>query len=176
MAPHDIDNIFNLIRFHGFMDGAQAPYSRKGGQRQSRQSYSSHGTVDEEALFGDVEPGGPVHMETGPDFWSFNGILLTRHHLQPRKELYQPDDSAPIPLKYIDVHRFTKVFNKGEEVDMGQSRITDWWDGSSLDRRELDKEWTGTTSFQLVQPACKQAGHMFLPGREKPVRVISSKT
>ena len=33
-------------------DGAQAPYSKKGGQRQSRQSYSSHGTIDEEALFG----------------------------------------------------------------------------------------------------------------------------
>lgn len=84
--------------------------------------------------------------------------------------MFQPDESVPVPLKYIDVHRTTKT-SVGDIKDV---RINDWWDGSSNDPRELSEPWTGTTSFQLVQPPCKQAGHMFLSVRQKPVRQIAS--
>ena len=50
----------------------------------------------------------------------------------------------------------------------------DWWGDDSKATRTLSKPWTGTTSFQLVQPVAKAIGHMHLSGRHEPVRVIES--
>ena len=50
----------------------------------------------------------PVAGEVFHDFWSLSGSFIYRHHVEPRVKLYSPtEESFPIPLKYIDVTRFT---------------------------------------------------------------------
>ena len=101
------------------------------------------------------------------DCWSFDGISVVRHHVEPRLDLYSPDDTCPMPLKSVDVHGVTKT-NLG---DISEHSITDWWGNVSSPGRTLSKPWTGTTTFQLVQPTAKQHGHAYLSGRDLPVRM-----
>ena len=42
------------------------------------------------------------------DFWTVNEHFITRHHRRPRTDLFVPtEEDCPIPLKWIDVMRFT---------------------------------------------------------------------
>ena len=46
--------------------------------------------------------------EAREDFWSIQGDFIYRHHIEPRVQLYVPqEESFPIPLKYIVVIRST---------------------------------------------------------------------
>ena len=81
------------------------------------------------------------------DYWTVNGTFITKHHVRPRTSLYVPtEDECPIPLKWIDVMRFTST----SLPEKGVRRIDDYWieDGEGL----LDYEWTGCTRFTLLKP------------------------
>ena len=46
--------------------------------------------------------------EARADFWSIQGDFIYRYHNEPRVQLYVPkEETFPIPLKYVDVTRFT---------------------------------------------------------------------
>ena len=153
----------------------EEPYGPHGDSAPSTpKRHDTRVTVDPEIdLFGDFSegesaPSGGSLIPTD-DFWSFNGVLLSRHHIKPRLKLFQPSDvtDCPIPLKWLDVHRSTRT----SVGHIKEHAIEDWWDGTSDASRSLSEQWTGTTSFQLVQPECKQKGYMHLSGRDAPVRI-----
>ena len=78
-------------------------------------------------------------------FWSIQGDHIYRQHIEPRVQLYVPqEESFPIPLKDIDVIRSTLT-----DLDVAQEkRIDDYWnvDGS----RNRSDSWTGFTRFTLL--------------------------
>ena len=98
--------------------------------------------------------------DTDSDFWSFNGTVLVRHHLVPRFALYQPDETCPIPLKFLDVHRETKT----DLPEKAYKNIKDYWDGTPMDCRELSDAWVGQTNFELLYPV-QPAGYKIFGGR-----------
>ena len=75
-----------------------------------------------------------------------SGSFIYSHHVEPGVKLYSPkEESFPISLKYIDVHRTTHI-----NLDvMQERRIDDYWniDGS----RDLSDPWTGFTQFTLLE-------------------------
>ena len=91
-------------------------------------------------------------LDKTSDYWSFNGTVLVRHHLTPRTSLFMPDQSAPIPLKWIDVHRLTVT----SITEKGEKHIEDYWDGEPSCCKELSEPWVGATTFQMVQPAASK--------------------
>ena len=44
------------------------------------------------------------------DYWTINAGFITRHHVQPRTQLFTPTETnCPIPLRYIDCPRLTET-------------------------------------------------------------------
>ena len=80
--------------------------------------------------------------EACADFWSCQGYFIHRHHNEPRVQLYVPKaETVPIPLKYIDVTKFTHT-----DLDVLQEkRINDFWNVDS--GKHLSNSWTGFTQF-----------------------------
>ena len=59
--------------------------------------------------------------EARSDFWSIEGDVICRHHVEPRVQLYAPREATfPIPLTSIDVTRIT-------QTNLQESRIDDCW-------------------------------------------------
>ena len=80
--------------------------------------------------------------EAKNDFWSITEDLICRHHVEPRVNLYVPnEESFPFPLKYIDVTRTTDTTLHV----VSEKNIDDYWnvDGN----RELSDAWTSFTRF-----------------------------
>ena len=79
------------------------------------------------------------------DFWSIQGDSIYRHHIEPRVQLYVPnEESFPISLKYIDVIRSTHT-----DLDVAQEkRIDDNWNVE--ENRSLSDSWTGFTRITLL--------------------------
>ena len=49
--------------------------------------------------------------------------------------MFTPGADCPMPLRYLDVHRFTRTsFMEKNEV-----KIDDYWDGTPNDNRELSE-------------------------------------
>ena len=72
---------------------------------------------------------------------------MVRHHRVPRTKLYIPDEQTfPIPVKYVDVTRWTET--DLDEIALGQ--INDL----RVDVREKDlgQRWTGKIVFRLIRP------------------------
>ena len=84
-------------------------------------------------------------MEAREDFCSIQGTCIYRHQIEPRVQLYVPqEESFPVPLKYIDVIKSTHT-----DLDVAEEkRIDDYWnvDGN----RNLSDSWTGFTRFTLL--------------------------
>ena len=82
--------------------------------------------------------------EAGKDFWSIEGDFIYRHHIEPRVQLYVPqEETFLILLKHIDVTRVTCT-----NLDVLQeSRIDDYWN-VDVDR-SLSDSWTGFTKSTL---------------------------
>ena len=80
----------------------------------------------------------PTHPENR-DRWSIAGDYLVRHHVKPRKELYVPsEEDIPIPMKFLDVTRFTYT-----DLDsLSETTPT----------RELSSWWLGCTKFEILKP------------------------
>ena len=48
--------------------------------------------------------------ESRRDFWSRQGEFMCRHHIEPRVQLYVPqEETFPVPLKYMDVTRASYI-------------------------------------------------------------------
>ena len=80
--------------------------------------------------------------EARNDFWTIAGNYICGHHVEPRVNLYVPnEESSPIPVQNIDLVRRT---NTTLDVLL-ESRIDDCWnvDGD----RDLSEPWTGFTQF-----------------------------
>ena len=81
------------------------------------------------------------------DYWTITSDAIVRHHRLPRRRLYVPDpEDFPVPLKYIDVFRFTETDLDGTT----EKHVYDIW----LDEKDrpLADPWTGRTSFTLLRP------------------------
>ena len=100
----------------------------------------------------------PHHQVAPEDYWTMKGDLLIRHHLQPRTELFVPEESQmPFPQKYIDVTRKTKTTLESPS----EKSIEDYWNVPCKDdaggdpkpqNRSLSDYWTGQTTFILLRP------------------------
>ena len=79
------------------------------------------------------------------DFCRSKGIFFTRHHVEPRVQVYvSKAESFPIPLRYIDVIRRTHT-----TLDVLQeSHLDDFWN-IDVDRN-LSEPWTGFTQFTIL--------------------------
>ena len=78
--------------------------------------------------------------ETRRVFWSIEGKIISRHHVEPRVQLYVPkDETDQSPLKYIDVVRRTNTTTDA----LRESRGDDFWN-VDVDRI-LSGSWTGFT-------------------------------
>ena len=125
---------------HGEPEAADAEEAE-----EARSSPSSH--IDE-----------PHHQVAPEDYWTMKGDLLVRHHLQPRKELFVPEESnMPFPLKYIDIIRSTRTTLESPS----EKSFDDYWNVPYRDsegndpkpsNRELSEYWTGQTTFTLLRP------------------------
>ncbi len=84
------------------------------------------------------------------DFWICNSSYLTRHHKNPRTNLFVPSvDDCPLPLTYLDILRFTKTSLEG----LQEGQVNDLWTSIDQDpNRELSAPWTGETRFTLLRP------------------------
>ena len=114
---------------------------------------SSSGLVrPEEPSSSSAGPSGPPAEDEPPcrDYWTYNGTLLRRHHVEPRIGMFVPtEDNCPIPLKWIDVMRITKT-----DLDIdGYKNIDDvWTPDDPHSKRELPETWTGSTAFFPLMP------------------------
>ena len=89
------------------------------------------------------EPKQVIHE---PDTWHIVGESLVRKHNTPRKTLYVPTpEEMPIPLKYIDVFRFTNT----DLPSKSEATVHDFWTSGPI---ELSDDWIGTTKFHLLRP------------------------
>ena len=91
------------------------------------------------------------------DFWSIQGVLIYRHHNEPRVQLYVPkEETFPIPLEYIDV---TRCIHTDLDV-MQEKKIDDYWNVDSC--KPFSDSWRGFTKFTLLKEKPPK-GYM-LPG------------
>ena len=98
----------------------------------------------------DDGPDGASTWTLEEDSWEYNGSAVIRHHRQPRRIMVSPekcDFPPPVPVHQIDVVRVTLT-----SLDtLDEKRIDDCWDGSSTDIRSLSDEWTGSTTFNMIE-------------------------
>ncbi len=71
------------------------------------------------------------------DCWSMSGGFLYRHHIHPWYNLFQPDETCPFPLKWLDVHRQTET-NLEEQAE---HVIEDYFDETEASERSLSNPW-----------------------------------
>ena len=105
---------------------------------------------------GESQPVEPTDdAEARADFWSIQGDFINRHHNEPRVQLYVPkEETFPIPLKYIDVTRYTHT-----DLDVLQEkRIDDYWSVDSC--KHLSDSWRRFTKYTLLKEK-PPAGYMW---------------
>ena len=102
-------------------------------------------------------------VEVREDFWSIQGDFTYRHHIEPRFQLYVPEEeSFPIPLKYIDVIRSTHT-----DLDVAEEKRID--DNRNVDgSRNLSDSRTGFTRFALLNEIHPRG---FLSSRERLTQI-----
>ena len=76
------------------------------------------------------------------DFWKRTGKILTRVHVQPRRSLFVPGPTCPVPIATLLPSRETVVVQQ----DMKPSLFSDAWNDSNS-ARCLTHSWTGETRF-----------------------------
>ena len=101
-----------------------------------------------EELQGNLERSQPTETKDGAearnDFWSMEGDIIYRHHVEPQVHVYVPnEESFPISLKYIDVPRDAHKFRC-----IAKKSINDCWNVHG--NRTLPDTWTGFTKFPLL--------------------------
>ena len=73
---------------------------------QSARSDDLRGDLQESSERSQPKDEAKHDAEARNDFWSIEGHFIYRHHVEPRVQLYVPEEETfPISLKYIDVTR-----------------------------------------------------------------------
>ena len=90
------------------------------------------------------------------DSWSMSGDNINRHHADLRIALYARDEKTfPVPLKYIDVTKQTKI----DIESVSESTINDIW---TEDKNvSLSEEWTSTTWFETLRARLPEGYNWF---------------
>ena len=94
------------------------------------------------------------------------GNLLIRVVRTPRLAMFTPleckdtSDPCPVPLKWLDVTRYTKTDSDAPS----EQRIHDVWCGTDEDLYELSMPWTGEVQFDLLREKPKH-GYEYAMGR-----------
>ena len=94
-----------------------------------------------------------------PDTWELRGMQLIRHHNTPRTEMFSPMESlddCPIPIKYIDVWRYTGT-DLAHEHEKSLHAV---WVADESDTAQLFGQWVSfNPSWQVTKlAACKHIG------------------
>ena len=98
---------------------------------------------------------GTVFMNQGEvddsgDYWTIDYQLgqCHRHHVQPRKRRYLPEEGkCPISCEMLENRRTTEMqFDVGE----GKNQIHDEWDQESAAYLTTSRRWRGTTTFYFA--------------------------
>ena len=102
----------------------------------------------------------PFAPESSADSWTFTGKMLVRNHRNPRSHMFVPrENNCPIPLKYLDIQRYTFT-----DIDGSAERyIEDNWVDPGV--KTLSEHWTGKTMFDIMYPE-PPPGKMIVGGRE----------
>ena len=75
-----------------------------------------------------------------------SGEFIYQHHDEPRIGLYEPEEETfPVPLKYTDVVRQTKI----DDDSASENTINDFW--TEAKDVNLSQEWTGMIRFQILR-------------------------
>ena len=109
-----------------------------------------------EAGFFELRPG-----TTNRDFWEIKSGCLLRHHVQPRKTLFDPHGFAdiPIPVENLDSTRVTVhrtldgQINSFSDDFRGCQHFT-----KDLRKHRLPQQWFGITVFQICAETRKELG------------------
>ena len=96
--------------------------------------------------------------EAKNDFWSITGEFIYRHHVVPRVELYVPQETFPVPTKYIDVTRTTHT---SPDVLL-EKHIEDCWNVDG--ERELSDAWDRLHKIHLIER--KATGRIYMVRRD----------
>ena len=85
-------------------------------------------------------------IERKSDTWTICGQWLVREHHIPRRTLYSPHRSCPVPMEKILHKRKTEInYNLGEPSNV----LEDSWKDPATAHSDLGKPWTGKTWFLL---------------------------
>eukprot|EP00913_Durusdinium_trenchii_P016249 g15271.t1 len=101
------------------------------------------------------EPSSAMVTNVGKDFWHADhkrGVLV-RHHLQPRRALYDPGRAHDLPVRLDKLSRLrtTVMF-----LDSGRKMVRDTW-VSPNSNTPMDKKWTGKTIFKILVRSAMEA-------------------
>ena len=58
------------------------------------------------------------------DDWERTEGFLTRSHLNPRKTLFTPNESCPVPLSQLSPNRLTFLTNSSQKMELRDSWVT----------------------------------------------------
>ena len=113
-----------------------------------------------------LEVGGPTENPStdSPDGWEIRGDFLVRIHREPRTSLYLPDNTCPLKISWLDVHRTTKT----SLLHDAEAGIEDMWSPSEV-QPELSELWVGETRFTILRRMTRP-GYELHNGRETKVQ------
>ena len=154
----DVDNSHKEFRTASQIaqSGERAARDRLAGQDVDSEVADRVDPVQDK-LLSDSTQGNSLHLDPDGshpaqnDYWTMpNHDLLIRWHVVPRTSLFTPTtDDCPLPLEWLDILRETKTDLQHAELDC----IDDFWTQDSLNgARDLDEEWIGRTSFNILRP------------------------
>ena len=98
---------------------------------------------------------------TNRDFWEVKAGCLIRHHVRPRKTLFDPSGfkDIPIPVEHLDNTRVTVHHT----IDGQITTFTDDFKNQThftkdLKKHQLPAQWSGITVFQVDATTRKELG------------------
>ena len=88
-----------------------------------------------------------LHARPWKDYWQLDGNTLIRHHVSPRKALFDPTKSEDIPIKHarLQPERLTNV----TFVNGSTENYRDVWIACDREPKLLPDYWIGSTVYFL---------------------------
>ena len=121
------------------------------------------------ATYHDIS-GGAVPSDTADDddYWTIEGRMLKRIHLQQRTSLYVPssEDNPPVDISELQDFRKTLIrYRDGQEMT-----IDDNWKTDGTGVLDGTRKWTGQTCFWIVKRERDNGDNMGIDNGERNVR------
>ena len=101
------------------------------------------------------------------DYWSMNGLELTRHHVSPRVHKFLPEGVRGFPTSLRNLNSTRKTMGEayfGKEVFV----VRDEWMDEDPYQEPFSQAWTGKTVFTMIE---KEGGELQVqepPKKKKP--------